>query len=190
MNKRFNLESLPLCGAKTRSGEPCKRKGNKRNGRCKLHGGKSTGAKTEQGKMASRMNALTLFPSWYFGEPIPTSYQQRAYTCFNQLIVLMSHQPINWQNIFHLIDVDRIPLEMLKYQIMELTSINELLILQFALDRYYQEQNSAHLSFTVYMPQLTPSSYSSELSQPQQRYLDDWVNKHNPLQGTFFDTNR
>lgn len=57
MNKRFNLESLPLCGAKTRSGEPCKRKGNKRNGRCKLHGGNSTGAKTEQGKMASRLNA-------------------------------------------------------------------------------------------------------------------------------------
>ena len=190
MNKRFNLESLPLCGAKTRSGEPCKRRGNKRNGRCKLHGGKSTGAKTEQGKMASRLNALKQFPCWYFGEPIPIHYQQRAYRCFELLHVLMTTQPIDWQQVFHLIDVNRIPLEMLKYQIMELTSANELLMLQVALDRYYQEQNSAHLSFTVYLPQLTPNSYSGELSQPQQKYLDNWLNKHNPLKGMFFDTNK
>ncbi|WP_394166590.1 HGGxSTG domain-containing protein [Photobacterium piscicola] len=190
MNKRFNLESLPLCGAKTRSGAPCKRRGNKRNGRCKLHGGNSTGAKTEQGKMASRLNALKQFPSWYFGEPIPMHYQQRAYRCFERLYTLMTTQPINWQQVFHLIDVDRIPLEMLKYQIMELTSANELLMLQIALDRYYQEQHSAHLSFTVYLPQLTPNSYIGELSKPQREYLDNWLHKHNPLKGTCFDTNK
>ncbi|WP_084631267.1 HGGxSTG domain-containing protein [Ferrimonas senticii] len=43
--KRFDLSLLPCCGAKTRSGEPCKRYGSLRNGRCKLHGGRSTGAK-------------------------------------------------------------------------------------------------------------------------------------------------
>jgi len=40
---RFDLNSLRVCGAKTRSGGLCKRKGNIRNGRCKRHGGASTG---------------------------------------------------------------------------------------------------------------------------------------------------
>ena len=37
------------CGAVTRSGYPCRRPGNKINGRCKLHGGRSTGPKTKEG---------------------------------------------------------------------------------------------------------------------------------------------
>ena len=40
---RFDLNTLPTCGAKTRSGSLCKHKGNIRNGRCKRHGGDSTG---------------------------------------------------------------------------------------------------------------------------------------------------
>ena len=39
------------CGARTRQGTPCQRPGTKRNGRCGLHGGKSTGSKTEAGRM-------------------------------------------------------------------------------------------------------------------------------------------
>ena len=39
----FDLNTLPICGAKTRSGGLCKHKGNVRNGRCKRHGGASTG---------------------------------------------------------------------------------------------------------------------------------------------------
>ncbi|WP_313240384.1 HGGxSTG domain-containing protein [Stutzerimonas kunmingensis] len=35
---------MALCGAKTRSGEPCKRHAIPGSKRCKLHGGKSTGA--------------------------------------------------------------------------------------------------------------------------------------------------
>ena len=38
------------CGAKTRQGLPCKRPANKRNGRCRLHGGASSGPRTEQGR--------------------------------------------------------------------------------------------------------------------------------------------
>ncbi len=38
------------CEAKTRAGTPCKRKDIYRNGRCKYHGGASSGAKTEEGK--------------------------------------------------------------------------------------------------------------------------------------------
>ena len=37
------------CGAKTRKGTPCQRPAYKRNGRCSLHGGRSTGPKTQGG---------------------------------------------------------------------------------------------------------------------------------------------
>jgi len=40
---RFDLGTLPTCRAKTRSGRLCKHKGNLHNGRCKRHGGASTG---------------------------------------------------------------------------------------------------------------------------------------------------
>jgi len=43
----FDLNTLPVCGAKTRSGGLCKHKGNIRNGRCKRHGGASTGPKNQ-----------------------------------------------------------------------------------------------------------------------------------------------
>ena len=38
------------CGAKTRRGTPCQRPANKLNGRCRLHGGASSGPRTEQGR--------------------------------------------------------------------------------------------------------------------------------------------
>lgn len=47
----------PRCGAHTRSGRPCRapavwdrRRNRARNGRCRLHGGLSTGPKTAEGK--------------------------------------------------------------------------------------------------------------------------------------------
>jgi len=40
---QFDLNTLATCGARTRSGGLCKHKGNIRNGRCKRHGGASTG---------------------------------------------------------------------------------------------------------------------------------------------------
>lgn len=44
------------CGAKTRSGSPCKRQDLLRGGRCRLHGGLSTGPKTLEGKRRSALN--------------------------------------------------------------------------------------------------------------------------------------
>ena len=38
------------CGAKTRRGTACRRPASKRNGRCRLHGGQSTGPKTAEGR--------------------------------------------------------------------------------------------------------------------------------------------
>lgn len=46
----------PRCGADARStGKPCQMKA-LANGRCRLHGGLSTGPKTEEGKARSRAN--------------------------------------------------------------------------------------------------------------------------------------
>jgi len=44
------------CGATTRAGTPCKQKGLYENGRCKLHGGLSTGPVTPDGKRKSASN--------------------------------------------------------------------------------------------------------------------------------------
>lgn len=56
-NKRARNTPIPgeRCGAKTRQGTPCRCKA-LRNGRCKLHGGKSTGPRTVAGKMKSATN--------------------------------------------------------------------------------------------------------------------------------------
>lgn len=44
------------CGATTRRGQPCKRTDLYLNGRCKFHGGLSTGPKSKAGKARSRAN--------------------------------------------------------------------------------------------------------------------------------------
>ncbi len=47
------------CGAKTKgTGQPCKLKSIYSNGRCKFHGGLSTGAKTAEGKAKVALNGL------------------------------------------------------------------------------------------------------------------------------------
>ena len=51
----MNIRNLSkaLCRAKTRSDERCKRIGNLKNGRCYLHGSKSTGPRTEEGRVST-----------------------------------------------------------------------------------------------------------------------------------------
>ena len=44
------------CGARTRAGTSCKRRDIFANGRCKLHGGASTGPRTKRGKRRSARN--------------------------------------------------------------------------------------------------------------------------------------
>lgn len=50
------------CGARTRAGTPCKRRDIYLCGRCKLHGGLSTGPRTIAGKAASSQNARRRTP--------------------------------------------------------------------------------------------------------------------------------
>jgi len=46
--QRFNIKDARKCLAKTRKNTPCQSPAMK-NGRCRMHGGKSTGAKTKEG---------------------------------------------------------------------------------------------------------------------------------------------
>ena len=46
------------CGAKTLAGTPCKQTGIYENGRCKFHGGLSTGPTSDAGKARAAMNGL------------------------------------------------------------------------------------------------------------------------------------
>jgi hypothetical protein len=50
------------CGARTRAGTPCKRRDIYASGRCKLHGGLSTGPRTDAGKSAASANARKRSP--------------------------------------------------------------------------------------------------------------------------------
>jgi len=55
---RQELIARRYCGARTRKGTPCKRLDIYDNGRCHLHGGLSTGPKTEEGKRRAALNGL------------------------------------------------------------------------------------------------------------------------------------
>ena len=52
-NRQGNPLNAPRCGAKTRSGQPCRAPA-MANGRCRMHGGKSTGPRTPAGLERSR----------------------------------------------------------------------------------------------------------------------------------------
>ena len=52
-NPQGNPMNAPRCGAKTRSKTPCKSPA-MANGRCRMHGGKSTGPRTPEGLERSR----------------------------------------------------------------------------------------------------------------------------------------
>ncbi|KLV09714.1 hypothetical protein C9I92_23225 [Photobacterium ganghwense] len=178
MNGRFDLNSLPMCGAKTRHGIPCKRKGNKKNGRCKLHGGHATGAKTELGQLASRANAQKDFPDWFFGKPVKTEYVIRALSSYEKLVELMLADEIDWDTVFDVVEQDQIPLEMLKYYIMFNVTPEALIIIQSALDTYYQETHAPHLAFHVYAPMIVFHKFFRQLSAPDREYLANWFKKY------------
>lgn len=54
------------CGAKTRAGTPCRRRDLSSNGRCKFHGGLSTGPRTAAGRERALANLMV---RWRQGTP-------------------------------------------------------------------------------------------------------------------------
>jgi len=57
-NPPGDFSTAPRCGAKTRQGTPCQCPG-MRNGRCRIHGGLSTGPKTAEGIERIRRASIT-----------------------------------------------------------------------------------------------------------------------------------
>lgn len=57
-NKESSKPIKKYCGAKTRAGTPCRRRDLWPNGRCKLHGGPSTGPRSPEGKAKSAKNGF------------------------------------------------------------------------------------------------------------------------------------
>lgn len=53
-----------ICGAKTRSGRPCIMKAISGKGRCKFHGGMSTGARTREGIERIRSAQVRRWAKW------------------------------------------------------------------------------------------------------------------------------
>ena len=53
-----------ICGAMNRKGQPCQCKFLLRGGRCKFHGGMSTGPRTEEGKKKSIEALRTGWSQW------------------------------------------------------------------------------------------------------------------------------
>mgnify|MGYP000302934394 CR=1 FL=1 len=51
----YDLTTLPICGARTKAGNACKRVAKLKTGRCRLHGGLSTGPRTEDGLRRSKL---------------------------------------------------------------------------------------------------------------------------------------
>jgi hypothetical protein len=160
---KFNLQDLPLCGAKTRSGHPCKRYGNKTNGRCKLHGGHSTGAKTKEGKLAVAVNPIVNSFTWFFkkhfDERISDATLRIAITNYMALIDLASIQGKEFSDqVITIVSESRIELECLKYLIASHDGPEALMLIQSALDHYYTHTDAKHLHFHIYTP-IAPSPY-------------------------------
>ena len=72
-NPQGNPNNAPRCGAKTRKGTPCKAPA-MANGRCRMHGGKSTGPRTPEGLERSRK------ANWKHGYYSAESINMRWYT--------------------------------------------------------------------------------------------------------------
>ncbi len=71
-NPQGNPMNAPRCGAKTRKGTPCRAPA-MANGRCRMHGGKSTGPRTPEGLERSRK------ANWKHGHYSAESIAARRY---------------------------------------------------------------------------------------------------------------
>ncbi len=171
---RINLAQLPKCGAITRKGTPCQRPGNKHNGRCKLHGGRSTGPLTKDGKKISCHNASKTFPVDLFDGKVNEQYLLDAHEAYTRLYMLMSQQVIDWNGVHSTVKQHRVALEYAKYRLVEFSEPYSLAIIQTALDRFYQDTNASHLKFHVFDGMLMLPMFFRLLTKAQKARLDKW----------------
>ncbi|MGL5391925.1 MAG: HGGxSTG domain-containing protein [Shewanella sp.] len=192
---KFDLNNLPKCGAKTRAGTPCQRYGNKSNGRCKLHGGRSTGAKTKEGKLAVRVNPLLNYLTWFcdnhFYLKIKISDAEKALKAYFQLTDLLALDSIEHvhqaREASAIIEENRVELEMTKYYIAECHGPTALLVIQSALDQYYKECDSPHLHFHLHTPIYpAPFFHNYFCSKAENKMMSKTLVKSIKKQGVFY----
>ncbi|MDI5837814.1 HGGxSTG domain-containing protein [Shewanella xiamenensis] len=191
MNK-FELATLPKCGAKTRSGSCCQRYGTKANGRCKLHGGRSTGAKTREGKLKIRTNAIVHSTVWHvdnvlFGNIKQEDYENAVNAYLRLIELCVVNDSTAYNEAMELTNQYRVELEMVKFAIARSQGAEALLLIQSALDQFYKEDGSKHLSFHVQThicppiffasTELTPSQFAAQITfdmRAQRKHGDDY----------------
>lgn len=168
---KFDLDSLPKCGAKTRSGNPCKRLGNKRNGRCKLHGGRSTGAKTTEGKLAVRTNPVKNGFGWNLMKGYDPVLIEDSLKAYIQLCDIVELKGINNREVNELVARHKVALECFKYRICEYYGEKAFIIVQSALDAYYKDTDSQHLHFHIHTEVVKAPYFHQQMSEAKKQFL-------------------
>ncbi|AZN33969.1 HGGxSTG domain-containing protein [Pseudoalteromonas sp. Xi13] len=168
---KFDLDSLPKCGAKTRSGNPCKRLGNKRNGRCKLHGGRSTGAKTTEGKLAVRTNPVKNGFGWNLMKDYDPVLIEDSLKAYIQLCDIVELKGINNREVNELVARHKVALECFKYRVLECYGVDSFIIIQSALDAYYKDTDSQHLHFHIHTKVVKAPYFHQHMSEARKQSL-------------------
>ncbi|WP_368484424.1 HGGxSTG domain-containing protein [Vibrio diazotrophicus] len=172
--QNFDLTTLPRCDAKTKQGGRCQRYGTKRNGRCKLHGGRSTGPKTDIGKLNSSTNSGGLFAR-LTNSCFPTQEDIRvAIETYKNLMSFLNNKEIDWETLDIFIGNNLLKLERFKYLIAIATKdISTTTNIQQALDNYYMHNGNEHLRFHSInvQPQFGPFKRESYKSSSTMRML-------------------
>lgn len=84
-NPRGNPRLAPRCGARTRSGAPCQGPAVRGRGRCRMHGGRSTGPRTEAG--LARMRAAKTTHGGYGEAAVLTALHVRMMVGRTRVVV-------------------------------------------------------------------------------------------------------
>lgn len=180
LKKRFDLSALPLCGATTRAGTPCKRRGSKLNGKCKLHGGNSTGPNTRTGKLNSSRNAAKKLPTWAVCKITDKEQTLFSEACqaLQMIKTLGPNIPKNGDTIINrVVGAHREALEVMKFAILRQLGDEDFILLQAALDYYYQDSGAKHLKCHVHYTLICHPQLTRWRSQGQSDYLDEYLDK-------------
>ena len=140
------------CGAKTRSGKPCKN-GAMENGRCRMHGGKSTGAPPEKMKKNKNSEKHGLFAKHLPPETlelVEQFEQEEQITRLKRNIAIQEAAIIRSQSIMHVEAKDELVKELKKLESTDYGDKKEYEI-QFAWDRQGNYLTSLSRAMTTLM---------------------------------------
>ena len=169
-----------ICNAKTKQGTLCQNEGHKKNGRCHLHGGNSTGAKTALGKIKSSQNARKKIPNWLMGSISKKDIKliNEALSSSTMLVEIAKHKrDISTDALYQFVENHRVALEVMKYVILERLGNEAFIITQSALDFYYQDKQHSHLECHLFYHHHCSPYFPRLLTAKQIEYTDGLVDK-------------